>query len=37
LKGHDKAAMCGLIRKAFAVYRRPHGMLVAVDVDPMSM
>jgi primosomal protein N' (replication factor Y) len=37
LKGKDKAAMCALIRKGLASFRRPHGVLVAVDVDPISM
>jgi primosomal protein N' (replication factor Y) len=37
LKGNDRAAMCALLRKALGVFRKPHGVLVAVDVDPISM
>lgn len=37
LKGNDKTAMCGLIRKGLAAWRKPHGVLVAVDVDPIAM
>jgi primosomal protein N' (replication factor Y) len=37
LKGNDKPAMCALIRKGLAAYRKPHGVLVAVDVDPIAM
>jgi len=37
LKGTDKAAMCGLAKKGLAAFHKPHGILVAVDVDPISM
>ncbi len=37
LKGNDKAAMCELIHKGLHEFRKPHGVLVAVDVDPLSM
>jgi primosomal protein N' (replication factor Y) len=37
LKGKDKAAMCNLVRKGLAAYHRPHGVLIAVDVDPIAM
>jgi primosomal protein N' (replication factor Y) len=37
LKGSDRAMMCALLRKALGAFRRPHGVLVAVDVDPISM
>jgi len=37
LKGNDRAAMCALLRKVLGVFRKPHGVLVAVDVDPISM
>lgn len=37
LKGKDKAAMCALVRKGLAAFHRPHGVLVAVDVDPIAM
>ncbi|MBI5124095.1 MAG: primosomal protein N' [Candidatus Omnitrophica bacterium] len=37
LKGKDRAAMCGLLRKVLGSFRKPHGVLVAVDVDPIAM
>lgn len=37
LKGNDRAAMCVLLRKVLGVFRKPHGVLIAVDVDPISM
>ena len=37
VKGTDKAAMCALIKKGLAAFRKPHGVLIAVDVDPISM
>ena len=37
LKGADRAAMCALLRKVLGHFRKPHGVLVAVDVDPISM
>jgi len=37
LKGADRGAMCGLLRKVLGSFRKPHGVLVAVDVDPISM
>jgi len=37
MKGHDKSAMCSLLKKALTAFRKPHGVLVAVDVDPISM
>ncbi len=37
LKGNDRAAMCTLLRKVLGIFRKPHGVLVAVDVDPISM
>ncbi len=37
LKGRDKKAMCALLKKVLSVHRKPHGVLVAVDVDPISM
>jgi primosomal protein N' (replication factor Y) len=37
LKGEDRATMCSLLRKVLSTYRKPHGVLVAVDVDPISM
>ncbi|MBN2453509.1 MAG: primosomal protein N' [Candidatus Omnitrophica bacterium] len=37
LKGTDRAAMCALVKKVLTVFHRPHGILIAVDVDPISM
>ncbi len=37
LKGKDRLAMCGMLRKVLAGFKRPHGVLIAVDVDPISM
>jgi primosomal protein N' (replication factor Y) len=37
LKNKDRLAVCALLKKAFALYRKPHGVLIAVDVDPVSM
>jgi len=37
LKGTDKKRMCGLLKKVLAHFRRQHGVLIAVDVDPISM
>ncbi len=37
LKGKDRAAMCALLRKVLGSFRKPHGVLIAVDVDPISM
>ena len=37
LKGKDRAVMCVLLRKVLGAFRKPHGVLVAVDVDPISM
>jgi len=37
LKGKDRAAMCALLRKILGSFRKPHGVLIAVDVDPISM
>ena len=37
LKGEDRAAMCSLLKKVFTTFKRPHGVLIAVDVDPMNM
>lgn len=37
LKGKDRLALCGLMRGVLETFRKPHGVLVAVDVDPMSM
>lgn len=37
LKGNDRAAMCAFLRKVLGSFRKPHGVLIAVDVDPISM
>ncbi len=37
LKGSDRLELCALVKKAMPVYKKPHGILVAVDVDPVSM
>ncbi|OGX01326.1 MAG: primosomal protein N' [Omnitrophica bacterium RIFCSPLOWO2_02_FULL_45_16] len=37
LKSKDRAAMCGLLRKVLGSFRKPSGVLIAVDVDPISM
>jgi primosomal protein N' (replication factor Y) len=37
LKAKDRLEMCALMKKVLAAYRKPHGVLIAVDVDPMSM
>ena len=37
LKDKDRLAMCALLKKVLGSFRKPHGVLVAVDVDPVSM
>jgi len=37
LKGHDRLAMCAIVKKVLSGFRRPHGVLIAVDVDPISL
>jgi len=37
LKGKDRLGLVVLLRKVLAGFRKPGGVLVAVDVDPMSM
>ncbi len=37
LKGKDTLAMCALLKKVLAKFRKPHSVLIAVDVDPMAM
>ncbi|MFH1190141.1 MAG: primosomal protein N' [Candidatus Omnitrophota bacterium] len=37
LKGKDKVPMCALLKKVLGNFRKPHGVLIAVDVDPISM
>jgi primosomal protein N' (replication factor Y) len=37
LKGKDRLAMCGMLKKVLSTFRHPHSVLIAVDVDPISM
>ena len=37
LKGKNRSIMCESLRKALTRYRRPRGVILTVDVDPMSM
>ena len=37
LKHKERLAMCALLKKVLASFRKPHGVLIAVDVDPVSM
>ena len=37
LKDKDRSAMSNLLKKVLAGFRKPHGVLVAVDVDPISL
>ncbi|MBP7056331.1 MAG: primosomal protein N' [Candidatus Omnitrophica bacterium] len=37
LKHKNRGVMCSFLKKAIASFHRPHGVLVAVDVDPISM
>ena len=37
LKDKDRHTMCALLKDVLAKFRKPHGVLIAVDVDPISM
>jgi primosomal protein N' (replication factor Y) len=37
LKGKDRREMCALLKKVLTGFKKPHGVLIAVDVDPISM
>ena len=37
IKGKDRLVMCALLKKVLKKFKKPHGVLIAVDVDPMSM
>jgi len=37
LKGKDRVELCDLLKKALSNFKKPSGVLVAVDVDPISM
>ena len=37
LKGNSTIVMSALLKKVLGAFRKPHGVLIAVDVDPMSM
>jgi len=37
LKHKERLVMCALLKKVLASFRKPHSVLVAVDVDPVAM
>jgi hypothetical protein len=37
MKGDSRPAMCALLRKVLSEFRKPHSVLIAVDVDPIAM
>lgn len=37
LKGKERIAISGLLKKVLMGFKKPHGVLIAVDVDPISM
>lgn len=37
LKHRERSEMVALLKKVLANFRKPHGVLIAVDVDPISM
>lgn len=37
LKHKDRSVMCAFLKKALSAFHKPHGVLIAVDVDPISM
>jgi primosomal protein N' (replication factor Y) len=37
LKHKERLYMCKLMREVLAAFKKPHGVLIAVDVDPVSM
>ncbi|MDD5428188.1 MAG: primosomal protein N' [Candidatus Omnitrophica bacterium] len=37
LKNKDRPAICELLKKVLGAFRKPYGVLIAVDVDPVSM
>lgn len=37
LKGPDRLKLCALLKAVLKAFKRPHGVLIAVDVDPISM
>ncbi len=37
VKDKDRLVMVALLRKVLPLFKRPHGVLIAVDVDPISM
>ena len=37
LKDKDRLAMNNLLKKVLGKFRKPHGVLIAVDVDPIAM
>ena len=37
LKGKERIEMCSMLKEVLNNFKRPHGVLIAVDVDPISM
>ena len=37
LKNKERLKACALLKKVLGNFRKPHGVLIAVDVDPVSM
>jgi primosomal protein N' (replication factor Y) len=37
LKGPNRLGLCNLLKKVLSSFKKPHGVLIAVDVDPISM
>ena len=37
IKGKNRSIMCEVLRKALEDYKKPYGVLIAIDVDPLSM
>ena len=37
LKGKNRSIMCEVLRKSLARYRKARGVILTIDVDPMSM
>ena len=37
LKGPSRLKLCALLKAVLVKFKKPHGVLIAVDVDPISM
>ena len=37
LKNKERLEACALLKKVLGIFRKPHGVLIAVDVDPVQM